>query len=235
MFSFTNIGVLLVTTYAAYTFLVSWSKQTTARRHGCKPGAKVTSWDPFLGLDLFIKLRLADFAGRRSQTYKALHQQYGQTFLMKALNTDIQTCQPENIKAICTTAFDDWGVGPMRGNIGLPFIDHGIFTDDGEFWKHARSLIRPTFAKAEIADLASFETRTNRYLSLIPRDGRTFDILPLTKRLVSRAILKETNAYMTGLMRSALSNSYWIQQLNLSLVNRQTVSMKRHRSKLTSL
>lgn len=181
-----NIGVLGVATYIAYSLFSRWSREAeAARKHGCKPAATVPSWDPFLGIDLFIHTLKAEAAGRRSEAYRALRKKYGPTFLMRALGPiQIQTSHPENIKAICTSAFDDWGVGPMRGRIGAPFLDRGIFTEDGEFWKHSRALIRPTFSRAEITDLGNFERHVARFLALIPRDGTTFDMLPLSKRLV---------------------------------------------------
>ena len=92
--------------------------------------------------------------------------------------------QPENIQAVAATQFSDFGVGTMRGKSSAPFIDRGVFTDDGEFWKHSRALIRPTFNRAEIADLASFERHVGRFLALIPADASSFDLQPLVKRLV---------------------------------------------------
>ncbi|KAL8819488.1 MAG: hypothetical protein Q9191_007725 [Dirinaria sp. TL-2023a] len=102
---------------------------------------------------------------------------------MKALSVSIQTADAENIQAISATKFNDFGVGPIRGNIGAPFLDRGVFTDDGEFWKHSRALIRPTFNRAGIADLNSFERHVGRFLALIPKDSSAFDMQPLVKRL----------------------------------------------------
>ena len=155
-------------------------------KYGCKPARRYPNWDPLLGLDLFAAIRKADYRGQRSQAYAQLHQTYGDTFEMKALSaTQVQTMQSENIQAVSATKFNDFGVGPMRGNIGAPFLDRGVFTEDGEFWKHSRSLIRPTFNRAEVADLGSFERHVNRFLALIPSDSSPFDLQPLVKRLVS--------------------------------------------------
>ena len=154
-------------------------------QHGCKPPRRYPNWEPFLGMDLFALIRNADARGQRSQFYARLHERYGATFEMKALSgTQVQIAQPENIQAVAATQFNDFGVGPMRGNIGAPFLDRGVFTEDGEFWKHSRALIRPTFNRAEIADLDSFERHVSRFLLLIPRDRSTFDLQPLAKRLV---------------------------------------------------
>ncbi|KAL8734330.1 MAG: hypothetical protein Q9166_001528 [cf. Caloplaca sp. 2 TL-2023] len=155
-----------------------------ARQHSCKPSSRYPNIDPLFGTDLFVSIRKADFYGHRSQFYNKLHEHYGRTFEMKALSeTQLQTAQPENIQAIAATQFNDFGVGPIRGNIGAPFLDRGVFTEDGEYWKSSRALIRPTFSRAEIADLDSFERHVGRFLDLIPRDFSTVDLQPLAKRL----------------------------------------------------
>jgi cytochrome P450 len=178
--------------YATYLFFVFWSLKIRAReaanRHGCKPIPRVSSFDPILGFDIFIKIRKADLAGHVSEAYRGLHQKYGPTFMMKSIQTQLQTSSPENIQAICTSQFDDFGIGPMRGDIGAPFLGRGIFTEDGDFWKHSRSLVKPTFSRSEIADLDNFERHVARFISLIPKDGVTFDMLALAKKLVSSAI-----------------------------------------------
>lgn len=157
-----------------------------ARQHGCKPARRYPNWDPFLGIDLFVRFRTADYNGNRSQASIELHKQYGGTIEMKAFGPAfILTAEPHNIQAIAATKFNDFGVGPRRGDIGAPFLDRGVFTEDGDFWKHSRALIRPTFSRNEIADLKNFERHVGRFLALIPRDSRTVDLQPLAKRLVS--------------------------------------------------
>lgn len=156
-----------------------------ARQYGCKPPRCYPNKDPFFGTDLFALIRKADKRGHRSRAYADLHREYGGTFEMKALGSaQIQTAQPENIQAIAATKFEDFGVGPRRGNIGAPFLDRGVFTEDGDFWKHSRALIRPTFSRNEVADLAGFERHVSRFLALIPTDSSTVDLQPLAKRLV---------------------------------------------------
>ncbi|CAG8953999.1 hypothetical protein HYFRA_00009098 [Hymenoscyphus fraxineus] len=156
-----------------------------AKSHGCKPATRYPYWEPFLGLDVFLFLGVKTINGERSDEFVKIHAKYGPTFAMKCLSKEpmLQTSSPKNIQTIAATKFDDWGVGPIRGNIGAPFLDRGVFTEDGDFWKHSRALIRPTFNRAEIADLDHFENYVARFLKLIPRDVTTFDFQELTKRL----------------------------------------------------
>jgi len=62
------------------------------------------------------------------------------------------------------------------------FLGDGIFNSDGEIWYSTRALLRPQFLKQRISDLHIFEFHTNRLLSLIPKNGETFDIMDLWYR-----------------------------------------------------
>ncbi|KAL8790959.1 MAG: hypothetical protein Q9195_006104 [Heterodermia aff. obscurata] len=178
----------LAAIYLVSASLRGWSYRsrlrTASRQFGCQPAKHYPNWDPFLGLDLFVTLRRADTRGQLSQAYADLHKRCGNTFEMKALtDSGIQTADPQNIQAVLATKFNDFGVSLVRGNGGAPFFDRGVFTDDGEFWKQSRSLIRPTFNRVEIANLDSFERHIGRFLALIPRDSASFDIQHLAKKL----------------------------------------------------
>lgn len=201
-----SFGVIFIATCATYFIFTTWFRKLRCaeaiRLHGCKPVPTVASWDPILGIDNIINIFKADARGHRSEAHRTLHKKYGSTFTMKMVGrTQLQTCHPENIRAICTSAFNDWGVGPIRGRLAAPFLDRGIFTEDGDFWRHSRALIKPTFSKTEIADLLNFEKYVVRFLNLIPKDGSTFDLLPLVKRLVSspkEAFLVHPNQLLTS-------------------------------------
>ncbi|PQE31377.1 putative cytochrome P450 52A12 protein [Rutstroemia sp. NJR-2017a WRK4] len=201
---YATCSIILTTYFLLKAWTTSRKEAQAARLHGCKPIPKVRSLDPVIGIDNFFKILKADLAGHRSEAYRNLHNEYGPTFLFRMLGvTSVQTAQPLNIQAICTSAFQDFGVGPLRGTIGLPFFGRGIFTEDGEFWKYSRSLVRPTFSRAEIADLDNFENHVQRFLAHIPRDGSTFDMLPLAKRL----FLDTATDFMFGESTECLSSS----------------------------
>ena len=52
-------------------------------------------------------------------------------------------------------------------------LGHGIFATDGAAWKHSRELVRPSFARDQVADLDSFEEHSNSMINAIPKDGKT--------------------------------------------------------------
>ena len=190
MISVLQLAASLIGVYVSYVAFFKWSEKARFERaiqqHGSQPVVRCPSWDPLFGIDVFASIVKADLRGRRSEAYRTLHRKYGRTFEMTTPSgIQLQTSEPENIQAVCTSGFNDFGVGPMRGAIGAPFLDRGIFTEDGAYWKQSRALIRPTFSRAEIADLDNFERHVRRLLALVPRDSGTLDLLPLVKRLVS--------------------------------------------------
>ncbi len=91
----------------------------------------------------------------------------------------IQTAEPEILKTILSTKFEDFALSERRikaigGNLG-----HGIFASNGAAWERSRAVIRPSFTRSQVADLDTFETHIQHFISAIPRDGSSVDIQPL--------------------------------------------------------
>lgn len=70
----------------------------------------------------------------------------------------IFTDDPENIKAILSTQFQDYGKGEPFHREFEPFLGDSIFATDGAKWHASRQLLRPQFAKDRVSDLHTFET-----------------------------------------------------------------------------
>lgn len=47
---------------------------------------------------------------------------------------------------------------------------------DGKQWQESRALLRPQFYKERISDLMIFERHVSEMISLLPKDGQTFDL-----------------------------------------------------------
>ena len=62
------------------------------------------------------------------------------------------TTDPENIEAILSTNFEDYGLGSRR-LAWLPLLGEGIFTQDGPAWKRSRELIRRQFVRVQKQNL----------------------------------------------------------------------------------
>ncbi|CAK7205653.1 hypothetical protein SEUCBS139899_008432 [Sporothrix eucalyptigena] len=69
----------------------------------------------------------------------------------------IFTDDPENIKAILATQFQDYGKGEPFHAEFEPFLGDSIFTTDGSRWHASRQLLRPQFIKDRVSDLHTFE------------------------------------------------------------------------------
>ncbi|ORY67418.1 putative N-alkane-inducible cytochrome P450 [Pseudomassariella vexata] len=151
-----------------------------SKKHGCQPAPRIHQSSLLFGLDLFKKLkhdienrtrleentRYALVTGNRTSTAVVL----GQSF--------VSTTDPENVKAVLATNFNDYGIGPRISAFG-PLLGRGIFTADDVHWEHSRALIRPGFTRAQVADLDSVETHVQNLLKRLPPDGVTVDLQPL--------------------------------------------------------
>lgn len=59
----------------------------------------------------------------------------------------------------------------------MPLLGNGIFTQDGEAWKHSRAILRPQFSRGKITDLEMEEGHVRDMMSALPfdRDGWTLE------------------------------------------------------------
>ena len=95
----------------------------------------------------------------------------------------ISTKDPENIKALLATQFQDFGLGKRHAHF-KPLLGDGIFTLDGEGWKHSRSMLRPQFAREQIEHVQILEPHIQRLFEHIKSyKGEGFDIQPYFFRL----------------------------------------------------
>ncbi|GME24196.1 n-alkane-inducible cytochrome P450 [Neofusicoccum parvum] len=89
----------------------------------------------------------------------------------------IDTIDPENVEAILSTQFKEFGLGVRRATF-FPLLGDGIFTQDGRAWKHSRELLRPQFTENRAENFAQIQEAVENLVSLIP-EGRPVDLQPL--------------------------------------------------------
>lgn len=107
----------------------------------------------------------------------------GNTFHSRmAIYPVIATCEPDNVKTILSLKFKDYSFGNRTKGF-TPLLGHGIFNADGERWANSRHLLRPNFARDQVADLEAFERHFKLMLKHIPKDGSTVDLQELFFRL----------------------------------------------------
>lgn len=150
------------------------------RQHGCKAAPSFRQCRALLGLDAFVKIQ--QNVNERTSLRKGLRmvQKTGySTHSAVILGQDVLiTCDPENLKAVLATKFDDFSLGPRITAYGC-LLGRGIFTADDVHWEHSRSLIRPSFTRQQVSDLERIELHLERLMANIPGDGTTIDLQPL--------------------------------------------------------
>lgn len=87
----------------------------------------------------------------------------------------------------------DWSLGPRRA-ITFPMFGDGIFTQEGDAWKHSRELLRPQLVHRQYEDLAVFSEPIEDLLSELPPDSGIVDLQPIFFRFT----LDVTTAFLFG-------------------------------------
>ncbi|KAH8707107.1 cytochrome P450 52A12 [Phaeosphaeriaceae sp. PMI808] len=172
-------GALL--SYFLYTKIALYlARQRMIRENGCKPCPFRFNKDPFLGLDVMKKLiNQTKQHISQQESQKRFETTMGKTFQSRIITMPvIATCEPENIKTILSTKFKDYSFGDRRAAF-TPLLGHGIFNADGERWANSRHMLRPNFARDQVADIHAFERHFKLMLNHIPRDGTTVDLQEL--------------------------------------------------------
>lgn len=107
----------------------------------------------------------------------------------------VLTADPENIKAILTTQFADYGKGEPFHRDWKEFLGDSIFTTDRKQWHDSRQLIRPMFVRERVGDLDLFEEHVQKLIShLGPGDGRMIRM----DKLLSRFALDAATHFLFG-------------------------------------
>ncbi|KZM22613.1 uncharacterized protein EKO05_0009710 [Ascochyta rabiei] len=168
--------------------------RNAAARLGCEPAHQSKIFD-FQGIRNVSRMiaadkqsRFPDYLKARVDTACAEEGKTITTFYQKVLGTrSAFTVDPKNIQAVLATQFKDFGLGERRNGNFSPLLGQGIFSTDGAEWQHARSLLRPQFAREQVSDLDLEEEHIKNLMRVLPagKDGWTeiTDIQPLFFRL----------------------------------------------------
>ena len=147
---------------------------------GCGTAERIPSWDLLFGTDTFVKILLEV---RNHTLLTAAQHQFQRlnswTIKYNILGSSIfLTADPDNVKAVLSLNFNSYAIGDEREKAIGSFLGKGIFTSDGEAWKHSRTMLRPSFMKTELADLKIFEPHVQGLIQNIQLDA-TIDLAPL--------------------------------------------------------
>ena len=107
----------------------------------------------------------------------------------------VMTADPENIKAMLTQQFADYGKGPEFHKEWHDFLGDSIFTTDGKQWSDSRALIRPMFQRERVADLDIIEQHVQELFHHLGNgDGRQVD----ARNLFFRFALDASTHFLFG-------------------------------------
>lgn len=113
---------------------------------------------PSLFLDLYQKMGVDTFTIRATGVIRCL------------------TRDPENIKAILGTQFNDFSLGLRHKQFRIVLGD-GIFTLDGAGWKHSRAMLRPQFAREQVSHVTMLEPHVQQVIRRVKAsNGEKFDL-----------------------------------------------------------
>ena len=167
------------------------SNQIIADRHGCLPPPRLRNQRP-LGVDRLEQIFRANTESRLMELFLFHFRQTGNTLEQVFLGTQaFGTVDPANLEAMLSSNFQDWSMGPRR-KITFPMFGDGIFTQDGDRWKHSRELLRPQFHFKQYADLEVFRESVDNLIDSIAEG--IVDLQPLFFRLT----LDTTTAFLFG-------------------------------------
>jgi cytochrome P450 len=173
--------------YFAIHFIVKQAYLSLTRirfinEHGCLPAEKKPlGGDPILGLSFLLETIRRAKNSEYMQCALERFRLFGTTYVNKRLLYEtISTIDPENVKAVVLTNFDDFQMPDIRLKAMKPLFGDGIFVNDGPKWAHFRGLLRPIFTRQSMAPLLSMTERHFQVLlRRLPTNGTTCDLREL--------------------------------------------------------
>jgi cytochrome P450 len=187
----TNVAVLSIALYLAthvyHTAITSAHRRALSKKHSCLPAperqnAIFPRYVPTFGLDFMISQYHTFKSHTLLQSWStALAAAHSHTihFTLFGYKRFYMTDEPENVKCMLATNFDAWSLDQDRIDHMSSWLGKGIFTNEGQAWKHSREMLRPCFERSAVADVSLLDKHTTRLLGLLPSDGREVDLQPL--------------------------------------------------------
>ncbi|PHH86418.1 hypothetical protein CDD83_10270 [Cordyceps sp. RAO-2017] len=144
--------------------------QRITRLGGYAPSIK-PCWAP-LGIDFIVR-------GFRAQLRDQTYDFWRNGFFARADAWTVETrvvgqralftADPDNIKAMLSTQFGDFGKGQPFHDEWEAFLGDGIFATDGALWQASRQLIRPQFTRDRVSDLDCFESHVQTLFAVMAK------------------------------------------------------------------
>lgn len=115
----------------------------------------------------------------------------------------VVTTDPENIKALLATQFNDFALGFRHAHFA-PLLGGGIFTLDYDGWKRSRALLRPNFSREKISHIHLLESHLQRLFKHFHKfSGQPFDL----QELFFKFTVDTSTEFLFGYSAESLSDS----------------------------
>ncbi|EGW32402.1 cytochrome P450 52A3 [Spathaspora passalidarum NRRL Y-27907] len=179
---FTSWYGIIISSILVYALAIHIKRERFRRKHGTQEPPRFREGG-FLGLFLAYTLISFKQSGELLDFAVSILDRYNGTLSAKLFGLRvIATREPENIKAMLATQFNEFGLG--RHSHLATLLGDGIFTLDGDGWKHSRQLLRPQFAREQVAHVQKLEPHVQTLAKHIRKyKGDKFDIQELFFRL----------------------------------------------------
>ena len=171
--------------YLGYSYLQDYLEIERLRKAHKTEDLVVHPESGFLGIRGYRRVAQQVKEKRAQDGSVQRYEEFGDTYSSSLFGRSIiDTRDPDNIKAILATQFDQFSLGEGRETSFVPFLGKGIFTHvyggglKGEPWRHSRAMLRPQFARQQIQDLDVVEQFVQTLISRIP-PNETVDLQDL--------------------------------------------------------
>ncbi|KAH7885026.1 cytochrome P450 [Phlebopus sp. FC_14] len=159
----------------------------------------------FGNVDLMFKLVKRFKYGYPGDGPADVMEEYGNCFNFRVMFNDmLYTCEPEHIKAILATDFDNFVKGDEFRAVVQRVLGNGVFNSDGEMWKFHRAMTRPFFTHDRISHFDTFDRHAEdaiHQMKLRFHAGYPVDF----QDLISRFTLDSTTEFLFGKCVHSLS------------------------------
>lgn len=181
--SYVQVGFILWIAYLLYAFSCRKAEENKIKKLGGR-GTRRKGWAPF-ALDLLYEALASAARNEVLNFWQQTFAKYGNPSNPWTIEAGdgprriILTADPENIKAILATQFQDYGKGENFNKDWHDFLGDSIFTTDGDKWHNSRQLIRPQFIKDRLSDINVFEKHVTVLIPMLGGNGETIDVANL--------------------------------------------------------
>ncbi|KAG7440388.1 cytochrome P450 monooxygenase pc-3 [Guyanagaster necrorhizus] len=193
--------VVPLATQLLFAVVHNWFTGVTAERDAAAQGAIMAPCVRGSSTSNLRKLSDGFRNGYPGEVLQKWSEEYGNTFTFNSFSgkglRKMFTTEPEHVKAILATQFDDFVKGRTFYDAAESLLGAGIFNSDGDTWKFHRTMTRPLFSKDRISDFENFEKHATSTISQIKsrlREGYPVNF----QDIVARFTLDSATEYLFG-------------------------------------